>query len=308
MIDESEQTAVTALVKASEPVRDSEACLVMIYGTALGRRFPLALPADKNVPTELIVGRSQTSDIQLDEESVSRKHAAFVVYNSDHVVVRDFESTNGTYVNEKTILQDVPLRDGDLIKIGRSIFKYLSSNNLEAQYHEEIYRLTTTDGLTGIYNKRYFIESLEREMGRCFRYERPLSLLMLDIDFFKKINDQHGHLAGDSVLKQLAVLIQDNVRREDIFARYGGEEFAIILPEVTHDGALILAEKLRGLVAAKTQRFDDEDIAVTISIGVASLPKTELQPEGFVKVADAALYEAKNNGRNKVCSGSNHQA
>jgi diguanylate cyclase (GGDEF)-like protein len=296
----SERTEITVVEKPIAQAGDGEGCLVMIYGGALGRRFPLTPPPANGAPTELVVGRSQNADIQLDVESVSRRHAAFVVHPGGKVLIKDFDSTNGTYVNEKPIEGQLALADGDFVKIGRSIFKYLR-NNVEAKYHEEIYRLTTTDGLTGIYNKRYFLETLEREMGRCLRYDRPLSLVMIDIDFFKQVNDTHGHLAGDTVLSQLAALIAAKVRKEDIFARYGGEEFALILPEVPNDGAVQLAEKLRALVEATPMTFDGTPIRITISLGLASLPKNEITVADFVQSADDFLYQAKESGRNRVC-------
>ena len=131
---------------------------------------------------------------------------------------------------------DVPvqrshLRDSDLVKIGSAIFKFLSGSGIETAYHEEIYRMTIVDGLTGAHNKRYFVEFLEREIARCSRYGRPLSLLMFDIDHFKQINDVHGHLTGDFVLKELARRLLARIRKEELLARYGGEEFAVVLPE-----------------------------------------------------------------------------
>src|SRR5262249_22340805 len=163
---------------------------------------------------------------------------------------------NGTYINDDLIDEHV-LRDRDLIKIGRTIFKFLTGGNIESAYHEEIYRLTTVDGLTQIYNKRYFMEALERELSRSQRYRRELSLIMFDIDHFKLINDTFGHLAGDYVLKYLASVVKTKIRREDIIARFGGEEFAIVLPEIDHAGALQFAEKIRKLVAATPFRFEE---------------------------------------------------
>jgi diguanylate cyclase (GGDEF)-like protein len=214
-------------------------------------------------------------------------------------MLRDLGSTNGTYVNDE-LIDEYVLRDGDFIKIGRSIFKFLSGDNIENAYHEEIYRLTTIDGLTQVYNKRYFVETLEREIGRAQRYRRDLSLIMFDIDHFKKINDSYGHLAGDHVLKQLASVIKSRIRREDILSRYGGEEFAIVLPEIDAYNAVQFAEKVRRLIEKATFKFEGTRIPVTVSIGVASLTPELQQPEDFVRVADAKLYEAKSQGRNRV--------
>ena len=286
------KTVVTVISRISDRPAGKEACLVVIYGLDLGKKYNVDRPS-------IVIGRSSKADIQIDQESVSRNHCK-LINTGKSIMLRDLGSTNGTYVNDE-LVDEYVLRDGDLIKIGRCIFKFLSGNNIENAYHEEIYRLTTIDGLTQVYNKRYFIETLEREIGRAHRYRRELSLIMFDIDHFKKINDTYGHLAGDHVLKQLASVIKARIRREDIMSRYGGEEFAIILPEIDNYNAVQFAEKIRGLVEKAAFRFEDTDIPVTISIGCASMT-TELQePHEFVRVADGHLYTAKSQGRNRVC-------
>ena len=233
------KTVVTVISRISEKPVGKEACVVVIYGMDLGKKYNLDQPA-------MIIGRSSKSEIQVDQESVSRNHAK-IINTGKSIILRDLGSTNGTYVNDE-LIDEYVLRDGDFIKIGRTIFKFLSGNNIENSYHEEIYRLTTIDGLTQIYNKRYFLETLEREISRAHRYRRELSLIMFDIDHFKKINDTYGHLAGDYVLKQLAGVIKSRIRREDIMARYGGEEFAVVMPEAGPENARRFAEKVRKLV------------------------------------------------------------
>jgi two-component system, cell cycle response regulator len=305
-IDRSERTAITVIERPPERAANLQACLVLIHGGELGKRFTLDPPsgvsAVGSAPFRVIsVGRSSACEIQLEEDSLSRKHASFLVYVDGRVMVKDNESTNGTYVNDTLIRQELELRDGDRIKVGRTIFKYLTSENIEAQYHEEIYKMTTTDGLTGVFNKRFFMETMEREMGRCLRYKRPLSLLLIDIDHFKRINDTRGHLAGDAVLKQLATLVAKQVRKEDVFARYGGEEFGAILPEVETDGAFALGEKLRSVVEKAVFMWEDHIVPVTISVGVAGLPPEENPSvEAFIQSADECLYAAKHQGRNRV--------
>src|SRR5262245_48919345 len=259
----------------------------------LGKKFNLDAPA-------IIIGRSSKSDIQVDQESVPRNHAK-IINTGKTIILRDLGSTNGTYVNDE-LIDEYVLRDGDFIKIGRTIFKFLSGNNIENSYHEEIYRLTTIDGLTQIYNKRYFLETLEREISRAHRYRRELSLIMFDIDFFKKINDTYGHLAGDYVLKHLASVIKARIRREDIMARYGGEEFAIVLPEIDSFNAAQFAEKIRKLVEKTLFKFEETKIPVTISVGVTSIVAEMHDPAEFIKKADEKLYQAKSQGRNQVVS------
>jgi diguanylate cyclase (GGDEF)-like protein len=213
--------------------------------------------------------------------------------------VVDLGSTNGTYVNDSEIHGETPLRNGDLIKVGGVVFKFISGGNIEGRYHEEIYRMTIIDGLTQIHNKRYFTDFLDREIARCARYGRALSLILFDLDHFKGINDRHGHLAGDFVLKKVAGRVSQQIRREELFARYGGEEFAVVLPESDLEKASIFAEKIRCLVEGMTFRFDGCEITATISAGVttATGPTDLLE---FIKVADERLYEAKRRGRNRV--------
>ncbi len=159
------------------------------------------------------------------------------------------------------------------------------------------------DGLTNVYNYRYFVRELRKEVARTKRYNTPFSLIMLDIDFFKEYNDLHGHLEGDEVLRSISRLLILNTRSTDIVARYGGEEFVIILPGIKKKEALTFAEKLRKLV--KDHPFPDkvhaEPCSLTISIGVASCPEDSDEPIELVRMADQALYKAKQNGRDQVC-------
>ncbi|RME23391.1 MAG: GGDEF domain-containing protein [Deltaproteobacteria bacterium] len=294
MSDDSEvrkKTVVTVISKITERPASKDACLVVIYGLDLGRKYNLDRP-------DLIIGRSSKADIQIDQESVSRSHAK-ITNTGTAIILRDLGSTNGTYVNDE-LVEEAQLRDGDLIKIGRTIFKFLSGSNIENAYHEEIYRLTTTDGLTEVYNKRYFMENLDREISRARRYDRQLSMIMIDVDHFKQINDTYGHLAGDYVLKALARVLSENIRREDFLARYGGEEFAVILPEIGLANAKVMAEKVRRLVEEQEFSFEGTVIPVTISIGVATLDSQQMEGADLIARADEKLYEAKQSGRNRV--------
>jgi two-component system cell cycle response regulator len=286
------ETVVTVISKISDRPVNLDAALVVIYGLDLGRKFDLTRE-------ETLIGRSSKADIQIDQESVSRNHAG-ITNTREGVRIRDLGSTNGTFINDELVEGTRDLRNGDLVKIGRTIFKYIAGGNIEAAYHDEIYRLTTMDGLTQIYNRRYFDEQLDREMSRSRRYERVLSLVLLDIDHFKKVNDQFGHLAGDSVLKQLASTVRTKIRREDVFARYGGEEFAILLPEVGLGGTRQLAEKARRLVEKQRFEFDKQPIPVTVSVGIATLEPQHRESGDLVRTADERLYEAKTLGRNRV--------
>jgi diguanylate cyclase (GGDEF)-like protein len=291
-----EKTRVTQVVQRP-PAEEGTGndCLVVIYTKEpglLGKRFVL----DRN---PLRVGRGADNHIVLEGDSVSRRHAHFERRANGWYVVDD-GSTNGTYVNEEQIPREAMLANSDRIKIGPTILKFLSGADAEAKYHEEIYRMTIVDGLTQIHNKRYLYEALEREVIRARRHERDLSVMMFDIDYFKRINDQFGHLAGDYVLRELARVVQDRIRRDEVFARYGGEEFAIVLPETPLTGAAALAENLRSRVADHTFIFQGEQIAVTISIGCAVLTDDRTATD-LIQRADEKLYEAKRSGRNRVC-------
>ncbi len=297
--ESEEKTRVTAVVEKplggadGAPKRND--CLVVIYTkepTLLGRRFVLEM-------SPVRIGRGVENQIVLEGDSVSRRHAHFEQRAGTWWCVDD-GSTNGSYVNDDQIMRESRLDNGDRIKIGPTIFKFLSGQDVEAQYHEEIYRMTIIDGLTQVHLKRYLLESLDKELMRARRHTRDLSFLMLDIDHFKNINDRHGHLAGDYVLKEVARLIQQRIRRDEVLARYGGEEFAIILPETTLEGGRALAEGLRERIEESRFTFQGEVIRVTISIGAAMLQESDRSSMDLIKRADDKLYEAKHLGRNRV--------
>src|SRR5262249_37543494 len=214
-------------------------------------------------------------------------------------LIEDLGSTNGTFVNDESRVRSV-LKDGDQVKVGRSILKYMSGDNIEANYHEEIYRLMTMDALTMTHNRRYFNEALEREYQRSVRYHRALSLVVFDIDHFKQINDTYGHVAGDSVLRQLALVVKPRLRQQDVLARVGGEEFAALLPEVDDVGARVAAEKIRKIVEGARFAIDHKEFGCTVSIGVAAFDARMTAPGTLYELADKNLYVAKTAGRNKV--------
>ncbi len=294
--DEMERVIDTWVTTPERPVSivSHTACLVHIYptGPGMGRRYTLG-------ETPLVLGRGSDCDIRIDDYSVSRRHARIQPVADGYMAV-DLQSTNGTFVN------DVPtamfmLKDGDYLRVGNCIYRFLMGGNVEAEYHEEIYRLTIIDALTEIHNKRYLLEFLDRELSRSMRYGRPLSLVMFDIDRFKAVNDELGHLGGDFTLRELASRLKGNIRKEELFARYGGEEFAVVLPETDRDGALLLSERLRRLVEAKPIQYEEKPYYITISLGVFTCDGSEeLTPQELIRRADEKLFLAKNQGRNRV--------
>ena len=273
-----------------------EGCLVVIHTPVqaeLGRRYLL----DKDATT---IGRGRDNDIVLPSDCVSRRHTRLEV-RADGVFVVDLASTNGTFVNDEPWpVRERELQRGDQLKIGDTIFKYLAGSDIELQYHEIIFRMAVTDGLTNLANRKQLDNLLEEEIPRARRYGHPLSLLMLDIDHFKHINDTHGHLTGDAVLRSLAGVLQQRLRPSDRLGRYGGEEFCVILPETTLMNAALIAESLRERVEASDLLAEDSNIRVTVSIGAATLSETMSAVELY-QAADDMLYKAKRNGRNQIC-------
>src|SRR5690606_6676544 len=246
------------------------------------------------------VGRDPDAAIPLERDSVSRQHAALERDGRGPWRVIDLGSTNGTLVNERPV-EELTLKNGDQIRFGDVVFKFLSGGHIETLYHQEVYQLSVLDGLTGIHNKRYFLDFLDRELASAHRHKNPLTLVMFDIDHFKAINDEHGHVVGDAVLKQLAERIRPRIRREDLFARYGGEEFGAILTITRLEGGVRFAENVRQMIARRPFATGGLQLPVTISLGVTTMQdEPSLTSEALIRRADERLYEAKRAGRNRV--------
>lgn len=247
----------------------------------------------------LVIGRSEFCDLQLDDHWVSRQHAKIqrVVGGFE---IRDLGSTNGLAVNDQQVKASV-LQSGDRIRIGKRIFRFLSDADVESKYYETVYSMMTRDGLTGAYNKRYLMEFLEREILRSRRFSRNLSLILFDVDHFKSINDTYGHLAGDDVLRELSKRVQATIGAEEVLSRFGGEEFAVVA-ELSINEAAELAERCRHQVAVEPFPTSNGFLEVTISLGVAELPRDlSGAPQQLLSLADELLYAAKRSGRNRVC-------
>jgi two-component system cell cycle response regulator len=297
MAEKIAETWITTPKQLFSPVARA-ACLVHIYptGPSMGCRYTLG-------ERPLLLGRGEDCDIRLQDHSVSRRHAR-IDPAPDGYHVHDQQSTNGTFVNDRQLDGPWLLRNSDYLRVGNCIYRYLAGGkNVEAEYHEEIYRLTILDGLTQIHNQRYLGEFLDREVVRSQRHARPLSVLMFDLDRFKSVNDTHGHLCGDFVLRELADLVRQSVRKEDLFARYGGEEFVVVLVEATREDAGVAAERIREAVADHVFRFESTPIKLTVSVGVASTAgDMAMTPTHLLRAADENLYQAKRAGRNRVVS------
>ncbi|CAN5428773.1 GGDEF domain-containing protein [soil metagenome] len=295
--DDLEKTNVT---HSGELVREllaksqrDRAYLIVLQGGNVGEMYRLD-------GGESIIGRASTAHIKLGDDGVSRKHAR-VVADGGAVRIEDLGSSNGTLVNGVRV--DVQqLKDGDKIQIGSTtILKFTYHDKLEESFQRQMYDAALRDGLTKAYNKKHFTHRLETEFAYAKRHGSALSLLMMDVDFFKKINDSYGHLAGDYVLTRLAQVAQSTLRTEDLFARYGGEEFAVLCRGVPLGSASVLGERIRSLIQSTSFVFETREIPVTLSVGVAAIPDLTLeQPLELVGSADEALYDAKRSGRNRV--------
>ena len=270
------------------------AYVIVLSGQAVGGKM------FKLTSSECTLGRGDDVDLRGDDEGVSRRHAKLVRSEDGAVRLVDLNSTNGTYVNGRRI--DIQsLSDGDRIQIGSlTTLQFSLKDELEEQVQAQLYDQATRDPLTRIYNKRLFQDRLKEEFSYCLRHRVPLSLVIFDIDFFKRVNDTLGHPAGDHVLQALAARVAETIRTEDLFCRYGGEEFAVIMRESAEDQAVIFAERLRRLVQATPFAWNDRRIPLTISLGVATLLDGNFPvPEELVAAADRYLFRAKST-RNRV--------
>jgi len=248
------------------------------------------------------IGRHPTNKLRIDEESISRFHAR-ISRDDEGFVIEDLGSRNGTFVAGERKPKH-RLTDGAWLTFGAQIsFRFTVTDAREERLLRRLYESSTRDALTGAYNRLHFDERLRSEVAFAARHNTEASLVLLDIDHFKRVNDTYGHPAGDVVLKELVTLAQRSLRAEDVFARFGGEEFGVILRGINLGGAARLAERLR--VALERASIDAEGhaVRVTLSAGCASMACTGTpSPEEIVRVADKRLYLAKQGGRNRVVS------
>lgn len=291
--DRSDKTVIVNLRKETEKPSASEPFLVSISGRETGKAIPL-----KN--RNLKFGREMTCDVILDNPQISRFHAELFWKGSD-LMIKDLGSTNGVFVNGKKIAEE-SLHNGDKILFGTQMyFKLVYQDAVDQSYQQNLFKAANTDPLTQLYNKRFFMESLEKEFSFSRRSSQPLSLIMFDIDYFKRINDTYGHVAGDTILKLVGSLLTTQTRLENIACRFGGEEFAIILRGANASEAKQVAERIRGIFQSQKVLSKSKEITFTVSIGVATFNgKNFSTSEEFLLKADELLYQAKQNGRNQT--------
>lgn len=269
--------------------------LIVLSGAHVGRVVPLT-------HASTVLGRDDSCELQLMDPGISRRHAEVVRTSDGCYKICDLGSRNGTYANNHRLADEHALTDGDRLQIGLvTILKFILSDSLEASYAQKMYDAALRDDLTGAFNRRYFDQRLQSEFSFSKRHGSPVALLFLDIDHFKGINDNHGHLAGDEVLKQLCRQVARIIRAEDVIVRYGGEEFAVVCRDTDLRQASTLAERIRHAVASLVITWDGRAVSLTISIGVVAAPDPAIDsPTAMIERADSALYEAKRRGRNCV--------
>ncbi len=298
MTDELNRTITDAIPIQPTPGGTLRPSLVEIAGGEFGRQFFLEGAA-------CYIGRSEDVEIHIADARSSRRHAVIEMTLDPtsqelRCVLRDLDSRNGTYVNGQRVAT-APLREGDKIQIGYTIFKFALKDTVEMEFENKIYELATTDPLTKLYSRDFFRKEFERTLHHCQRYGRPLAVLMMDLDDFKAVNDTHGHLVGDRVLEVVANLLRETLREEDVLARYGGEEFIAILPETTSEAARFPAERFATLLSRREiETPNGQKVRVTISIGIAGLGDHGTDETALIAAADRALYAAKRAGKNRV--------
>jgi diguanylate cyclase (GGDEF)-like protein len=295
--EDPDATMVASLGELQEELKKrrprDRACLVVIAGQNVGEMYRIEGP-------ETVVGRASNANVRLNDDGISRRHAR--IYQDGNILyIEDLKSANGTVVNGQTIATQA-LQDGDKIRLGpTTILKFEYQDEIEEDFRQKMYDAALRDGLTKAYNKKFFLDRLDTELAYAKRHTADLSLVMFDVDHFKRVNDTYGHLAGDAVLVKLAKLAMGALRTEDVFARYGGEEFAIICRGVKLPQAGVLGERLRSSVEGAVFEYETQRLPVTISVGVAAYPTSNVETSvQLIASADEALYEAKRCGRNRV--------
>lgn len=297
-----EQTEEQTIISPIQNVAAAEAqaalpALLVISGPTIGRSFAIEKP-------DYLIGRVESCDLVIDDELVSRHHCKILTMEGN-ARVQDLNSTNGTFVNGRRV-SECELKEGDQIQVGSTtILKFHFQEEVETRFLSELYQAATKDFLTNVYNKKYLLDRLQSEFSYAHRHGGDLSVLVLDIDHFKKINDTYGHLAGDLALQKLAHFLGTHTRRDDVVARFGGEEFVILMRDCDRTQAQSLAENLRKGISELSISTSNATFHITVSIGVSTLSESNKAQfhrfETLLEEADSKLYDAKNGGRNRVC-------
>jgi two-component system, cell cycle response regulator len=255
-------------------------------------------------PDDTTLGRSADNSFSLDDMTVSRRHATLRVDALGLVTITDDGSTNGTFLNGRRIdiRRTVSIEEGDRLQLGSGVLlKLVRLDASDEHFQQEMFERTVRDGLTGVYNRSYFLNQVGRLAGRYTAQGVGLAIMMVDVDHFKRINDRYGHVTGDLILREVSSVIRESTRAEDLVARYGGEEFILALPASSPELAAERADRIRMNVGARRIRTSGGEVRVTVSIGLAYRShESPIRPMSLIEAADEALYQAKADGRNCV--------
>ena len=295
--EDSTDVLGTGSVSSGGMKLEREPILTVLSGPQIGLARVIDSP-------ELVLGRGQGADLLLADPGLSRRHCR-ILRQEDQVFIEDMESANGTFVDGELVKGRRSIDEGARIHIGRHTVLSLSRQDpLERHAARQLYESSMRDALTDLYNRRFFDQRLREEYAFASRHNAPLSVILLDLDHFKRVNDTYGHPVGDEVLLKVAGIIKASVRREDVACRFGGEEFAVIARAETHDGARAVAERMRKRIEETPVHHEGQLISVTASAGIATVvpPQTYDTPAALLAAADQALYRAKDRGRNR-CEG-----
>lgn len=274
--------------------------LITLDGRRVSERFIL-------VRERSYIGRDIHADVKIADGEISRRHCVIHWSNMDKSAeeeprcsVADCNSTNGTFLNNEPIGdKSQVLSDGDLIRVGRTVFGFFLKDERVLELDQLLLSMALHDSLTGLYKREYFFSELHREFDRSKRHNRPLSVALLDLDHFKRVNDEYGHLRGDEALHIFADMLRMSLREGDICGRYGGEEFAVVLPETDLAGALFAVERFRSSLAERDLSLGGGvQLRLTCSCGIATLRNHHRDKMHLLDDADQALYRAKGMGRN----------
>lgn len=300
-MDEKAATAIADLLTPANPEREiaqgRRACyLILVRGETPGAMVRLAEGSNR-------LGRSEDNAWQIRAPDVSRHHA-LIQARHERATLIDLGSTNGTFLNGRRLAEHDPsaLNDGDRVRFGAAVdVKFVRPDACEERFHRELYERAVRDPLTGLYNRGFFLEQAATLAARVSSRGMGLAVIVLDVDHFKKVNDRHGHDTGDAVLREVATVIRQSTRSEDLVARYGGEEFVAALPVASRPQAAERAERIRASLASRAIALPEGTLNVTASLGVAFAPPGwDRAIASLLTEADSALYLAKRSGRDRV--------
>lgn len=306
--DASSRTRLSTTASDGPGERSTERRPALVF--LRGELLAVPIPLDR---TEVTMGRALEADIRINDSRASRLHARITTERDEatgetRYRLNDLKSTNGTMLNGKAIEQAF-LQNGDKFEVGDQLIRFEMLDEIDREFQQQIHRLLVHDELTGLLTSKSFFSEMRREAARAEAESMPFCVLMMDIDYFKDVNDTYGHLVGSETLEQVGAVIKSSLRAGDVGARFGGEEFAAFLLDADYAQGLVAAERVRSAIEKHefpaVRRGSSEEPRthrMTISVGVASYPEDARDPIQLVEMADSALYRAKRSGRNRVCA------